>query len=281
MGYVRVGQSLKHLDSESERLLNGLALGVVVSVICSSVGIFWLTRQTLKPIEQAFLELKRFTDDASHELKSPLMAMHGNLEFVLKRANLEPEHRTKLLIVEQAINDIAALADDLLFLARAGVHETGEPRQVIDLNSIITEVVDNFSSSAEEKKIELQFAPLERLFVSGRSDDLRKLFGNIISNAILYTPVGGKVTTTTEHNDGEVTVKVEDTGIGIADRDLTRIFDRFWRADRARSYRSGGSGLGLAIAKTIAKQHNGKIAVSSVIGKGSCFTISLPATDKA
>jgi two-component system, OmpR family, manganese sensing sensor histidine kinase len=277
MGYVRVGQSLAQLDKECERLLTGLALGIVCSLVASGIGVFWLTRQSLKPIEEAFLRLKRFTDDASHEFGTPLMAMKSNLSLVLMRSpGLSTEDRERLLVVDSTIDGMTDLANDLLLLARADRKESSNQNQVVDVRALLEKTVATFKSMAEEKSTKLACQCDHGVFVKGNFNDLERMIGNIVKNAILYTMEQGDVKVTASTVEDKVEIKVTDTGIGMAQGDLSRLFERFWRGDRARAKRSGGSGLGLSIAKKIVEQHGGNISVTSQLDQGSCFVVLLP-----
>jgi two-component system, OmpR family, manganese sensing sensor histidine kinase len=277
MGYVRVGQSLAQLDKECERLLTGLAFGIVCSLVASGFGVFWLTRQSLKPIEEAFLRLKRFTDDASHEFGTPLMAMKSNLSLVLMRSpGLSTEDRERLLVVDSTIDGMTDLANDLLLLARSDRKESSNQNQVVDVRALLEKTVATFKSMAEEKSTKLSYQCDHGVFVKGNFSDLERMIGNIVKNAILYTMEQGDVKVTASTVADKVEIKVTDTGIGMAQGDLSRLFERFWRGDRARAKRSGGSGLGLSIAKKIVEQHGGNIAVTSQLDQGSCFVVLLP-----
>lgn len=279
IGYVRVGQSLTRYEEESRRLLAGLAVGVLASIAISSIGIFWLMSQSLKPIEEAFLRLRRFTDDASHELRSPLMAIKSNVSLVLRHSKqLESEYRERLNTAQQAANQMTKLSDDLLLLANADHNQGLEKLTVIDMSKVVDEILLVSEPLAQEKNIEvLNMCNGDgKLAVRGDHDQLVRMLGNVINNALLYTPERGKVSIKGALSGEQVAVQVIDTGIGIAEEDLPKVFERFWRADRARSVRSGGSGLGLAIASALANQHGGNIRVTSKLGEGSCFEITLP-----
>lgn len=250
MGYVRVAQSLDDFDRECARLLGGLAVGILGSSIVSAVGIFWLTQQSLKSTEEAFLRLKRFTDDASHEFGTPLMAMKSNLALVLKRSpSLSDEDRERLGIVDTAIDDMKELANGLLLLARSDVEQERDYGQILDLSDLAEKSVRTFSAFAEEKKISLSAQCSPGLFVKGNVTDLERMIDNVGKNAIQYTPEHGAVTLKVSRVGDKIELKVEDTGIGIAPGDLPKLFDRFWRGDRARTYRFGGTGLDRRLLK--------------------------------
>jgi hypothetical protein len=240
----------------------------------------WLTRQAIKPIEQSFEQLKQFTADASHELRSPLTAIKTSVEVM--QSHPERIHSADVKKVEDiasATNQMALLVEDLLLLARTDGSRsaTAVDWVSVPLDELLEDLVDFLELQAEEKGITLKSDLAVGVFVKGDAGQLRRLFSNLLENALQYTSAGGTVTLSMTKFDRGVTVSVEDTGIGIAPEDLRRVFDRFWRADKARNRREGGSGLGLAIALAIARRHGGEITVTSQVGAGSCFRVRLPA----
>lgn len=277
LGYVRIAQSLDAVDSELETLCWGLLIGAATALIASSAGIVWLTSLALKPIEESFLRLKQFTDDASHELRNPIMAIKSNCSLTVRHADsLAMEHKTRLLSAMDAADQLMQMADDLLLLARTDRNSAVESPDLLDLGVLVTEILEASKSQAEERQLTLHAIIAPALRVRGDEQQLRRALSNLVQNAILYTEPGGEIRVVTQCSGEQVVCKVIDTGIGIAPQDLSKVFDRFWRADRARSLRAGGTGLGLAIAKSIVEQHNGKMTVSSVIDKGSTFTVTFP-----
>ena len=146
----------------------------------------------------------------------------------------------------------------------------------LSLDKMIEDVLVLLQPQAQEKGITLQVNLLTGVMVNGDALQLTRLFRNLLENALQYTPAGGKVTLAMKLRDRFAIVSVDDTGIGIAPEDLKFVFDRFWRADKARSRREGGMGMGLAIAQSIAQHHRGEIVVSSQLGVGSCFQVRLP-----
>jgi OmpR-family two-component system manganese-sensing sensor histidine kinase len=276
-GYVRTGESLGRWDAELVRLLKGLLAGILVSLVVIGVGSLWLTRQSLRPIEQAYFRMRRFTDDASHELRSPLMAVKSNIELVLKRAvNLEPEYQNNLVIVQNAVDQMSNLTEELLHLATADQDQLSAERSVVDLHELLEGVISENHAKAEEKKIAISRKFKEEALVQGSRQDLRGIFSNILRNALTYTPENGKVEVEVSQLNGSAIARITDNGIGIASSDIPRVFDRFWRADKARD-QSGGAGLGLAIASRLVRRNGGEIRVDSTLGKGSTFTVTLPA----
>ena len=292
IGYVRASQSLATLDDTLEELDWGLGSGVAIALVFSGIGGVWLTRQAMQPIEQSFQRLKQFTADASHELRSPLMAIKSNAAVALKyREGMRTTDTEKFKAITSAVSQMTRLTEDLLLLARTEQIPNSD-RATINLEEFLDSLVLLYKPQAQAKQIELT-AHLSKLNVApgatsggtlsaglyllGDSVQLTQLFTNLIENALQYTPIGGKVEIQTSRSGRHLWVSVRDTGMGIAPEHLDLVFERFWRADRSRSYWAGGSGLGLAIAQAIAKNHGGLITVTSQLGVGSCFTVRLSA----
>ncbi|AFY90981.1 HAMP domain-containing sensor histidine kinase [Chroococcidiopsis thermalis] len=276
IGYVRVSQSLEEYDETLSKLDWGLGGGILVALALSGIGGVWLTRQAMQPIEQSFQRLKQFTADASHELRSPLMAVKSNATVALKYPEgMRETDKEKFQAIASATNQMSRLTEDLLFLARNDKipHRN---RDIIDLTELLENLVQLYKPQAEAKQIKLSIQVTKNLRLLGDSDQLRRLFGNLIENAIHYTPNSGTVEIKDRRISPHWYIEVRDTGVGIAPEQLKHVFDRFWRADRSRSYNSGGSGLGLAIAQAIAQNHGGLITVTSQVEVGSCFTVRLP-----
>lgn len=278
LGYVRVSQSLAEADETLQKLDVGLGGGIVLALLLSGLGGLWLTRQAMQPIEASFQRLKQFTADASHELRSPLMAIKSNASVALKYPQgMRSTDQEKFAAIASATNQMTKLTENLLLLARTE-NSTQAPWQTVDLTSLLTELVCLYSPQITAKQLHLKAQVAESLAVKGNPDQLTRLFDNLIANALHYTAANGAIVVQARVMEQTVVVKIQDTGIGIAPKQLERIFDRFWRADTARSYWDAGSGLGLAIAQAIAQAHSGFITVSSQPGVGSCFTVHLPST---
>ncbi len=280
LGYVRVSQSTEVLAEELDRLSYGLEWGGIIAVIFSGVGGWWLTNKSLHPIEQSVQQLKQFTADASHELRSPLTAIKTSVEVMQRHPErIDPADVKKLAAIASATNQMTRLVEDLLFLARTdAAPKTPNVEWVsIPLDELLEDLVDLLQPQAEAKGITLRFEIADEIFVKGDASQMRRLFSNLLENALQYTQAGGTVTAAiVSRDDRFVVVSVEDTGIGIAPEHIPFIFNRFFRADKARSRHSGGLGLGLAIAQAIAHNHKGEITISSQLGVGSCFQVSLP-----
>jgi signal transduction histidine kinase len=278
IGYIRATESTAILEAELRRLRWGLGLGGVVALGLTVIGGVWLTRESLKPVVKSFEQLKQFTADASHELRSPLTVVQASVGVMQSHPErVHPMDVKKLDAIASASKQMNCLVEDLLLLARIDSQPThsGEWR-LVAVDEILEDLIDMVEIEAEQKDITLKSELISDFFVNGNAEQLKRLFANLLSNALHYTTVGGHVTVSMQRRADWVIVSVEDTGIGIAAEHLPLIFDRFWRADPARSRRKGGTGLGLAIAQTVAQHHSGKISVRSQLGAGSCFQVHLP-----
>ena len=273
IGYIRSSQPLTELDENLTKLDLGLGGGILLALMLSSIGGIWLTKQAMQPVESSFQRLQQFTADASHELRSPLMAIKSNAQVALKYpTGMRASDLDKFESIASATTQMTRLTEDLLWLARAD-GSSHQQWMSVDLTQVLSEVFQAHQALAIAKKIDLQpeFAP--QLMVMGDRSQLLRVFTNLIENALHYTPDGGIIIITAELIRQQVIIQIQDTGVGIAPEHLPKIFDRFWRADSSRTQWAGGSGLGLAIVQSIVSRHGGKITVSSKIDYGSCFTV--------
>ncbi len=274
IGYVRVSESLTELQNTLRRLDYGLGSGVVIALLLSTIGGIWLTRKAMQPIESSFERLRQFTADASHELRSPLMAIKTNADVALKYPQgIRETDVEKFESISSASNQMTRLTENLLLLARTDKVSQIEQKP-INLSSLLADLMQLYQSQAEEKNLLWQADIAQDLYLLGDEGLLRQVFSNLLQNALHYTNAGDSVTLSASRTSSKLLIKVEDTGIGIAPEHLDRIFERFWRVDKSRSYQTGKSGLGLAITREIVRQHNGEITVASQLGVGSCFMVS-------
>jgi signal transduction histidine kinase len=231
----------------------------------------------IERLETSFLGLRRFTADASHELKTPLAVLRADVE----RAMTEPSQAERMVALEEALHETTRMADlveSLLTLARADEGRFDIHREPVELKPLVEDVYETALILGEAAGVTVNLPFTAEATVLGDRTRLRQLFLNLITNAIKYTPAGGKVDIGLGVHPENVTFAVRDTGIGIAAADVPYIFERFWRADRVRSRMSerGGFGLGLAISHWIAQAHGGSLTASSRLGRGSLFTVTLP-----
>lgn len=279
IGYVRIGESTAEVREILGQLRWGLVLGGAIASGLTAAGGMWLTRESLQPIEQSFRQLKQFTADASHELRNPLAGIKTCVEVMQSHPErLQLTDLEKVGAIASATRQMTRLVDDLLLLARSeGAVSQTATWVVVPLDELLEDLAEFLQLRAEEEGIAIATELTPGISVRGDGAQLWRVFANLLENAINYTDAPGNVTISLDRSEQWIVVRVEDTGIGIAPEHLPRVFDRLWRADRARSRREGGSGLGLAIAQTIVRQHGGEIAVTSQLGVGTCFHVRLPA----
>lgn len=228
----------------------------------------------LKKLEQM---RKDFVANVSHELKTPITSIKGFSETLLDGAMKDEETlKAFLSIILKESDRLQVLIQELLDLSKIEQHGFKLSIQKFDIVETLTEVITILKGKAEQKQISLSLVTNEnQLLIEGDIDRIKQVFINLISNAIAYTPNGGSVTLKIKDDRSFVGLQVSDTGIGIEKKEIPRIFERFYRVDKARSRNSGGTGLGLAIVKHIIEAHKGTITVDSTVGKGSTFTIRL------
>jgi len=233
--------------------------------------------QLLERVQQAMDRERRFTSDASHELRSPLTVLKGEISVALSRERRLEEYHNTLMQLEPTVDDMIQLVEDLLTLTRAAGNKQIVSMSPLNIVGLVSTICDRLQIVATSKAITLQSsADRPSMIVLGDRIKLQRVFTNLIDNALRYTAKGGKVEVAV-HNEGySVHIDVRDTGRGISAEHLPRLFQRFYRADSDRARDSGGTGLGLAIAQTIARSHGGRITVESTQGRGSCFTVALP-----
>lgn len=220
---------------------------------------------------------KDFVANVSHELKTPLTSIKGFVETLQDGAIENITIRDKFLnIISLEVNRLTSLVEDLMLLSEIEGNKSMINNK-IDINKSINEVIEMLEEVANRKEIKLKYNSKEKLpYLIGNNGWFKQMLINVIDNAIKYTPTGGNVIVSDAYKNGNIEIKIKDTGIGIEKKHLSRIFERFYRVDKARSRQIGGTGLGLAIVKHIALIFNGKIEVTSEINKGTEFTLTFP-----
>ncbi len=249
--------------------VNGLLLIIVP-------GSAWLiTGKSLKPIEETHAREQQFVSDVSHDLRTPLSIMSGELEVALLKNRPVSEYKKVILSSKEEVDRLSSLVESLLFLNRQQAYNSQDAMQPVHLTDIVSTTVSRFTSTLQQKHLTLQVKPPKaNIEVYANSTLLGQLFANLIDNAILYSNENGKITIEITQAHEYAVVSVKDTGIGISPEHQQRIFDRFYRIDSSRTKK--GYGLGLAIVNTILKLHKGKIEVKSELKKGSTFSVYLP-----
>jgi heavy metal sensor kinase len=311
---IQVAQSLDPVNDTLHQLLAALLLSVPLLVLMAGAGGYWLAARALAPIDAithtarrisaedlharlglppnddevgrlaatfdemldrldgAFRRERQFTADASHELRTPLAAMQAILSVTRERRRSPEEYEQVLDDLGTQAGRLRGLVEDLLRLARTDVRRESAHGPV-DLSTLVGDVAETMRQLAEDKGLALHVQVVPHLTVSGNYDDLIRLLFNLLDNAIKYT-ARGVITVSLAPADTMVELTVRDTGDGIAPEHLPHIFERFYRADTART--AGGNGLGLAIAQEIAQAHGGLVTVASVVGAGTTLTVRLP-----
>jgi signal transduction histidine kinase len=285
VGYWLAGTSLRPVEGimdEVEAISDGRSLHrrLAVPISGDEMARLALTvNRMLARLEQSFDSLHRFTADASHEMKTPLMVLRAGVERALVHPGVPAEILQSLDETLAQINQMSEMVENLLTLARADEGRAPLAVEVCDLRDVLNDVAETAGMLGESSGITVTSnLPAIPVPMAVDRHRIREMLLNLVTNAIKYTQPGGSVALGLALEDGSVAFTVADTGIGIAPGDLPHIFDRFWRADPARS-RTGdrpGTGLGLAITKWIAEAHGGSITVQSRPGRGSLFTVRLP-----
>jgi signal transduction histidine kinase len=229
-------------------------------------------------LEGAETQRRNLTADVAHELRTPLHILQGNLEGALDGVyEASPEYFRSML---EETRLLQRLVEDLQTLSMAESGTLDYHFQPLSVKELLEDVLASFSGRAEEVGIKLVLKDSDggdELKVEGDWHRLDQVFGNLVNNALRYTPDGGEITLSTARDESSVLLTIQDSGEGIAPEDLPFIFDRFWKGDKSRSRASGGSGLGLAIARQLLTAHGGSISVESQEGAGTTFTVKLPA----
>ena len=231
-------------------------------------------------LENSFAQMRQFSSDASHELRTPLTVLQGQNELVLSKLRDPKEYQEVIISNLEEIKYMSKVLEDLFVLSRSDENQVLLNYKRMDLRDLVEEVCRHAEILAEEKDISIVIAFLEQVKINGDEVRLRQMVWNILHNGIKYTQPGGELKVSLLEESGFALLSIQDTGIGIPEKDLPFIFDRFYRVDKARSKDEGGSGLGLSICKHIAEAHKGKIEVESKPGLGTRFKIHIPSTGR-
>lgn len=229
-------------------------------------------------LQESFAQIQRFSADASHELRTPLTIMRGEIEVSLRSQRLSKDVRALLRSIHDELVRLSSIVDSLMILVKSDTGRLTFAMQPLAIDELIRQSFEETKVLAERKKIRITLEQSDTVRVNGDAARLKQLFLNLIDNAIKYTRPRGQITLSLATENGFVAVSVKDNGIGIARKDLTKIFERFHRAEQGKrnGEASEGSGLGLSIAKWIAEAHHGSIEVRSREGRGSTFIVRLP-----
>ncbi len=227
-------------------------------------------------LEGSFQQIRQFSGDVSHELKTPLAELQCNAEVALRRERTKEEYQQTIKNVIEDTRQLRNIIENLLFLAQMDAQSVTLAFTPLALNEVFLEVFETTQPLAQKKQVHLTFEEIAPVIINGDHGLLKRLLSNLFTNAVRYTSSGGEITFALQQEDGQAVFRVTDTGVGIPQNALPHIFDRFYRVDRSRSHDTGGSGLGLAIAQKIVEVHGGHISVRSMVGQGTTFRVCLP-----
>jgi two-component system, OmpR family, sensor histidine kinase CiaH len=271
-------------DKELASRLSAVQQDLAQRLIALNIGVFvagsflsyFLARRTLRPIEQSIERQARFSSDASHELRTPLTALRTRAEVTLRKQTVTLAEAKAALEnnVEQAVQ-LEELADALLRLSQ----DDTQPLHVkhVKVKDVVSKAAARLGEKARSKHITLQYDIVSTLVIIAEADSLIQIISILLDNAIKYSPEGSTIRIGAHTDSSKIAVTIQDQGIGIDEGDLPHIFERFYRADKARRHDGHSYGLGLSIAQQLAKRNKGTITASSEPGRGTLFTVTLRA----
>jgi len=231
----------------------------------------------IERLEESFHQINRFSADASHELRTPLTVLQGELEAMAQKGQTLPEDvRETIGSALEETQRLAKIVENLLAISRLEAGEARVQPVRLDLAELARTTADHMKLLAEEKHISMTCDGTDPVEVEADPSRLKQVVVNLLDNAIKYTPERGDVSISVTQRDGHAVLEVADSGLGISANDLPHVFERFYRADKARSRQMGGTGLGLSIVRSICLAHGGQVTVNSAEGRGSLFRVELP-----
>jgi signal transduction histidine kinase len=272
------------LEDKYAVLIAEFGAAAFAAVVLVALGGWLVARQSTAPVERAIDHMRRFMADAAHELRTPLTVVRSRAEVALQRSRTPEDYAVVLRGIERETERLGHIVEDLLMLARADVGERPLQRERVFLDDVTLDAAEAARAMAERKSIRVEVQSFEEAAVIGDASLLRQLALILLDNAIKYTEPNGLIHVDVTLSDGSAVLRVSDTGLGIADDQLAHVFERFYRADAARTRRAGstdvsseGAGLGLSIAQWIVEEHGGTIRIESAAGKGTTVIVQLPA----
>lgn len=278
LGFAAVAEPLSVLEEGLGQLRRDFFAGVPLVLLLASLGGYILARKSLAPIAAMISEQQRFIADASHELRTPLAVLRGETEVALGKTRTVEEYQESLTLIQEEAERLSRIVEDLFILARQPIEL---PTAVIKESVSLTEVAKECARAAQvlavRKGVRLKLENDSTSIALNADEELiKRMILNLLDNAVKYTPEGGEISLALARQNGNAQIVVRDSGIGIPESDQQRVFDRFYRVDKARSRAQGGAGLGLAIVRCIVEAHGGKIQIESAAHHGTTFTVSLP-----
>jgi heavy metal sensor kinase len=230
----------------------------------------------LSRIEESFVKNAQFTSDVSHELRTPIASIKTGIEVILSKERTVGEYCNLLESNLIALESMTKMVSELLELSKTDSNTNIIDLRLFNLGSMLKDLQNKFMPVSDLKEIKVSVKGIPDVYINADEILLRRVFANLLDNAIKYTPHGGRVVLSLVDRGNSVAVCIKDTGVGISERNLERVFDRFFRVDHSRSRGTGGTGLGLNICKKFVELHHGKIEVQSELAVGSTFEVTLP-----
>jgi two-component system OmpR family sensor kinase len=280
-GTLHIVRSLNDLDLFMLRVEIALGMVIIGAIGLGGLASWQLAKLAMRPVHDSYQQMEQFTADAAHELRSPLAALRAIVQAAMRSDNLSSQEIQEMLkILNRQSQRLSTLVQDLLMFSEIEQPSKQLRVEVCCLNAMLGELIDEFMVMAISAEIDLSYqiqppCP-DATQVLGQPQQLHRAVANLISNALNYTPTGGQVRLLLTTEAAQAVIRVQDTGVGIAPEEQSRIFDRFYRIAPDRSARHGGSGLGLAITQAIVQAHQGRLTVHSQVGQGSEFILYLP-----
>ncbi|RTE10941.1 sensor histidine kinase [Paenibacillus whitsoniae] len=276
VSYVVVLRSFGDANHMLATLRSDLLIGFSTGVLFSFLAGFYLAGRSLIPIRRSWEKQQQFVADASHELRTPIAVIQTRSELMFKHPQhtVEEESKNIALILKES-KRLRHLVEDLLTLARTDSNQLQIHKAEVPVHQLLQEITEQFTLLAETKFVHIR-ARIEPSILWGDEQRLRQLFIILLDNALKFTPPEGIIEVNCHHISNSIRIVIKDSGSGISEEDLPRIFERFYRGDKSRSRSDGGTGLGLSIAEWIVAAHKGTIGVQSQIAKGTEFQIVLP-----
>jgi len=282
LGFAAVAEPLSVLEEGLGQLRRDFFAGVPLVLVLASLGGYILARKSLEPIASMVNEQQRFIADASHELRTPLAVLRGETEVALGRTRTVEEYQESLTLIQEEAERLSRIVEDLFILARQPIQSpTALVKEPVSLTDVVKDCARAAQVLASRKGVRLKLENDSTSIALNADEELiKRMILNLLDNAVKYTPEGGEISLALEKHNGSAEIVVRDTGIGLSQTDQQRVFDRFYRVDKARSRALGGAGLGLSIARSIVEAHGGNITIDSTPRHGSTFTVSLPLATK-
>jgi signal transduction histidine kinase len=234
---------------------------------------YLLARRALSPVQKSYKEQQRFVDDASHELRTPLSVLQGELELALRRSRSSGEYKAAISTSLDEIQSLNELITSLLLMARGSQTNIKRSFEVIELSSLIRDLVATCGQLYTSKHLTYQIKASE-VYIDGYPELIKRCIGNVLDNACKFTNKNGNIDVEIREIGSEVSIRVHDNGIGMAPEEVKHAYDRFWRAEEARSIR--GHGLGLSLVQQIVELHGGKVKIASKKDAGTTVTLLFP-----